>query len=72
MIHMLLAPVHVHHPYTFRGQYSYVVTFHTDPTELDRPSASEKKALLTQSLARRLIDPQVRHPVSLSTQPLKM
>jgi hypothetical protein len=33
---MLLALVYVCHTYAFCGQSPYVVTFHADPTELDR------------------------------------
>jgi hypothetical protein len=38
--HTLLAPVHVCHPYAFRGQSPYVATFHADTIELDRPYCS--------------------------------
>jgi hypothetical protein len=41
--HTLFTPVHVHHSYASYGRYSYVTTFHTDSTELDRFTAPEKK-----------------------------
>jgi hypothetical protein len=47
-IHMtrtLLMLVHVCHTYACCGQSSYVATFHIDPIELDRFTASEKSAL---------------------------
>jgi hypothetical protein len=71
MSRMVLVPVHVHHSYTFHRQSSYVETFHADPTKLDEPYCSREKGLPTQSLARWLTDPQVRHLVSLPTQSLK-
>jgi hypothetical protein len=39
----LLVPVHARHTYAFRGQSSYVTTFHVDPTELDGFTVPEKK-----------------------------
>jgi hypothetical protein len=44
MTHMLLTPVHVRHSYISCERSLYVVTFHTDSTELDRFTAPEKNA----------------------------
>jgi hypothetical protein len=57
MTHTLLAPVHVRHTYAFRGQSPYVATFNTDPTELDRFTAPEKKCSRIH-LSARLSDPR--------------
>jgi hypothetical protein len=43
MIRTLLMPVHVHHTYVFHEKSLYVVTFHANPTELDRFTTLEKK-----------------------------
>jgi hypothetical protein len=40
MIHMLLAPVHIHNTYASGEQFSYMTTFHADPIELDGPYCS--------------------------------
>jgi hypothetical protein len=52
MTRMLLASVHVCHTCAFHGQSLYVVTFHADPTELDRFTAYEKKCSLLHLSAR--------------------
>jgi hypothetical protein len=49
---MLPTPVHVHPTYASCGQSPYAATFHTDPTELDRFFAPEKKCSRLHLLAR--------------------
>jgi hypothetical protein len=45
-------PVHVCHAYASYGRFSYMVTFHADPTKLDGWTAPEKKVLLTPPLSQ--------------------
>jgi hypothetical protein len=44
MPYMLPAPVHVRNSYASYGQSPYMATFHTDPTELDKFTATQKSA----------------------------
>jgi hypothetical protein len=60
MPRMLIAPVQVRHSYAFRGLSLYVVTFHADPTELDRFTAP-KKMCSRLHLSARLSGPQDPH-----------
>jgi hypothetical protein len=73
MIHticVLPAPVHIYHLYASCEQSPYVITFHTDPTELDRFTTPEKKVLPTPPLSP--AEWSVGSvSVSLPTQPLK-
>jgi hypothetical protein len=57
MTRMLPTPVHVRSAYASYGWSSYVATFHTDQTELDRFTAPEKKCSRLH-LPTRLSDPR--------------
>jgi hypothetical protein len=62
--------VHVRHSYASYRQSPYVVTFHADPTELDRSYCSREKMLPTPPL--NLAEWPVGHAlISLPTQLLK-